>query len=42
LDVEAAGWAKELGLGMRRVRALNDDAAFIVALAEIARSTLAN
>jgi len=36
LDVEAAGWARELGLGFSRVPALNDDAHLIRALQAVA------
>jgi ferrochelatase len=37
LDVEARGRAAELGLGFTRIRSLNDDPAFVRALAELVR-----
>lgn len=37
LDIEAAGWAKELGLGLSRTASLNDDDDFVQALAAVAR-----
>jgi ferrochelatase len=37
LDVEAGGRAQELGLELRRIRSLNDDPAFVSALAELVR-----
>ncbi|MBK7582858.1 MAG: ferrochelatase [Myxococcales bacterium] len=40
LDIEAAGWAKELGLELVRVPALNDDAHLVSALEAVARRAL--
>ena len=40
LDVEAVERATELGLELDRIKSLNDDPAFIRALAELVRSTL--
>jgi ferrochelatase len=40
LDVEARGRAAELGLRLERIESLNDDPAFIRALAELARQAL--
>jgi protoporphyrin/coproporphyrin ferrochelatase len=40
LDVEAGEKAAELGLGFSRIDSLNDDAAFIAALADLVRQTL--
>jgi ferrochelatase len=40
LDVEARERAEELGLGLDRIESLNDDPAFIHALATIVRTTL--
>jgi ferrochelatase len=40
LDVEAREKAAELGLGFSRIDSLNDDAAFIAALADLVRQTL--
>jgi protoporphyrin/coproporphyrin ferrochelatase len=40
LDVEAREKADELGLGFARIDSLNDDPAFIAALADLARQTL--
>jgi protoporphyrin/coproporphyrin ferrochelatase len=37
LDVEASDRADELGLELRRIRSLNDDSAFVRALAELVR-----
>ncbi|GMV13181.1 MAG: ferrochelatase [Polyangiaceae bacterium] len=37
LDVEAAGWARELGLELTRVRALNDDPSLVSALESVVR-----
>ena len=37
LDVEAAGWARELGLELSRVRALDDDPRLIDALESVVR-----
>jgi ferrochelatase len=37
LDIEAAAWAKELGLGLSRTASLNDDDDFVSALAAVAR-----
>ena len=42
LDVEARGWAEELGLSLVRVPALNTDERFIAALANVAERALAN
>ncbi|HMJ10973.1 MAG TPA: ferrochelatase [Polyangiaceae bacterium] len=42
LDVEARGWAEELGLRLLRVPALNTDEIFIGALANVAERALAN
>ncbi len=42
LDVEARGWAEELGLSLVRVPALNTDERFIMALANVAERALAN
>lgn len=36
LDIEALGWARELGLELTRVRALDDDPGLIAALAAVA------
>jgi protoporphyrin/coproporphyrin ferrochelatase len=41
LDVEAREHAAELGLELERIESLNDDPAFIRALADLVRSTLA-
>lgn len=41
LDVEAANQARELGLALQRVTALNDDPSFIAALADLVRATVA-
>ena len=40
LDIEAAGWAKALGLELTRVRALNDDPSLVAALEAVARRAL--
>ena len=40
LDVEARERARELGLGLDRIESLNDDPAFIRALAELSRQAL--
>jgi ferrochelatase len=40
LDVEAREKAAELGLELERIESLNDDPAFIRALAGVARATL--
>ena len=40
LDVEAKGKAAELGLGFARTRSLNDDPAFIDAIAELVRQVV--
>lgn len=40
LDIEAARWCAELGLGFTRVPALNTDPAFIQALARLAQQAL--
>lgn len=40
LDVEARGWADELGLSLTRVRALDDDPGLIEALADVACRSL--
>ncbi|MCC6902518.1 MAG: ferrochelatase [Polyangiaceae bacterium] len=40
LDVEAAGWASELGLELTRVRALNDDPGLVAALAAVAERAM--
>jgi len=40
LDIEAAGWAKEFGLGWERVAAPNDDPAFIQVLEHVARAAI--
>ncbi len=40
LDVEAAGWARELGLELRRVRALNADPSLVAALAAVAERAM--
>jgi protoporphyrin/coproporphyrin ferrochelatase len=40
LDVEARERAAELGLQLDRIRSLNDDPAFVAALAELVRQTL--
>lgn len=42
LDVEARGWAEELGLSLTRVPALNTDERFTAALANVAERALAN
>lgn len=41
LDIEAAGWAKQLGLDLVRVRALDDDPGLIRAMANVVRRALA-
>jgi protoporphyrin/coproporphyrin ferrochelatase len=41
LDVEAREKAAELGLALDRIESLNDDPAFVTALAELVRQTLA-
>jgi protoporphyrin/coproporphyrin ferrochelatase len=40
LDVEARERARELGLGLERIRSLNDDPAFVRGLAELVRETV--
>jgi ferrochelatase len=41
LDIEAAAWAKDIGLSFSRTRSLNDADALVGALAEVARPLLA-
>jgi ferrochelatase len=41
LDVEVASWARELGLELTRVGALNDDSRLIQALSDVVRTALA-
>jgi ferrochelatase len=40
LDIEAAGWAKELGLSLTRTRSLNDGEPLVHALADVAKGLL--
>jgi ferrochelatase len=40
LDIEAAGWAKELGLALHRARSLNAEAPLVEAVAAVARPLL--
>jgi ferrochelatase len=40
LDIEAKGWAEELGIDLRRTASLNDDDALVAALAVVAKRVM--